>query len=352
MAIQYSYNQVITKTIVAFGTLFNNIYIRHKTDDEETYSFQKVPLAYAPIQQFLARLEQKPDPMERVALTLPRMAFELGNISYDASRKSSSIQSFKALSVPGNNPLNVFMPVPYDLTFELSIFTKLNDDMFQILEQILPIFKPEYTLTVNLVETIGEKKDIPIVIQAVSKLQDNYEGDFTDRRFIRCDLTFLAKVYFYGPLPNINDSNNYIKRVQVDYYTSTDRKIASRERRFVVTPRAVKDYDQDATTVLSQDITQNMTVFRVDNSSGLQENMYIQINNENMYIKSIDNNILTVTRGLDTTPIENHNEGDAVNVINYLDDELIIPGEEFEFNEEWFDFGDGKNYSPSQGIDV
>lgn len=352
MAPKHYYHQIIKKTTAAFGTVFNNIYVRHKTENDDTFSYQKVQLAYGPIQQFLARLEQKPDPMNRVAITLPRMAFEVGNLSYDAERKTASIQSFNALQKPLNTPVSVFMPVPYNITFKLSIATKLMDDMLQILEQILPFFKPEYTLTVNLIDSINEKKDIPLILQSDVRIDDNYEGDFTDRRFLQCDLTFVAKIHLFGALPETDETPNYIKKVQVDYYTTTQTKIASRERRYTATPRAVKDYNEDETTTLEQDIDEYVTKFTVTNASLFSPNTYIEIGGENMYITDIDNGVFTVIRGKDKTIPTKHFEGDFINVINSQDDELIIPGDNFDFNEETFDFGDGKIFSPNKGVDV
>lgn len=348
----FTYYEIIKKTSAAFGTLFNNMYIRHKDGNGEDYSYQKVPLGYGPMQQFLARLEQKPDPRNRVAITLPRMSFEISNINYDPSRKSSSIQTFKALTTSGNRPVNVFMPVPYNLTYELSIATKLNDDMFQIIEQILPMFKPEHTLTVNLIDTIGEKRDIPIVFQGITPLRDNYEGDFTDRRFIECTLTFLVKLYLFGPIPNVDEGGKIIKKVQVDYYTDTNKVNSSRQLRYLATPRAIKDYNNDETTTISMPINETVTEFSVSDATSLIQNGYIRINDENMLIKSIFEDTITVLRGQDNTIASKHEEGDAINVINSQDDDLIIPGDSFDFDEERFDFGDGKIYSPSKGTDV
>ena len=112
----YSYHEIIRKTIISFGTLFNNILIKHEEQDGTDYSLIKVPIAYGPIQKFLARLEQKPDLRKRVALTLPRMSFELSSINYDASRKVSTVQTFKALNSENQNKaVKVYMPVPYNL---------------------------------------------------------------------------------------------------------------------------------------------------------------------------------------------------------------------------------------------
>ena len=152
----YFYHQNIRKTIVAFGNLFNNLYIKHEDGDGNDYSDVRVPLAYGPTQKFLARLEQQADLNKPVAITLPRMSFEMNSIKYDPARKSGISQSFK--SSDGNNIKKVFMPVPYNIGFELNIMAKLNEDVLQIIEQILPFFQPAFSVTVDMVDIIGEKK--------------------------------------------------------------------------------------------------------------------------------------------------------------------------------------------------
>jgi hypothetical protein len=347
----FYYHEIIRRTCAAFGTLFNNVYIRHQDGEGEDFSYIKVPIRYAPIQQFLARIEEKPEFRNRVAVTLPRMAFQIGKLSYDSSRKSSTLQRFNTTVGPNHTPTQVYMPVPYNLPIELNIATKYNDDMFQIVEQILPLFRPEFNLTVNLSSTLGEKKDIPLVLQDISPFQDNFEGNFEDRRFITATLTFIAKLYFFGPI-DADGNGNIIKKVQVDYYSDTNKVNASRERRYVVTPRATKDYNNDNTTTISQNITSKVTEFTVSDAVNLEVDEYIQINNESMRITSISGNTLTVIRGENNTTPQNHEEGDSIDVIDSLDNELIVPGDDFEFDEERFDFGDGLIYSPRLGGDV
>ena len=125
------------------------------------------------------------------------------------------------------------MPVPYNIGFELNILTKLNDDALQIVEQILPHFQPAFTLTVDLIDSIGEKRDIPIILDSVS-FKDDYEGDFSERRSLIYTLQFTAKTYLFGPIANTTDG--LIRKVQVDMYTSTDTTTAKREMRYTVTP--------------------------------------------------------------------------------------------------------------------
>jgi hypothetical protein len=226
----YHYHEIIRKTIIAFGTLFNDIHIKHK-DETKVISDMRVPLAYGPTQKFLARLEQQADLNKPVQITLPRMSFEMTSIDYDSSRKTGVTQTFRA--VDGNTMKKVFMPVPYNIGFELSILCKLNDDALQIVEQILPNFQPAFNLTVDLVESIGEKRDIPIVLNSVS-FQDDYEGDFSTRRALIYRLQFTAKTYLFGPIAD--NPEGLIRKVIVDNYADTDRTTAKREMRYTVVP--------------------------------------------------------------------------------------------------------------------
>jgi len=227
----YYYHEIIRKTIISFGTVFNDISIKHQNSSGEDYSELNIPLSYGPAQKFLARLEQQADLNKPVQTTLPRMSFEMNSVSYDPSRKAGVTQTFKASD--GTNLKKVYMPVPYNIGFELSIFTKLNDDALQIVEQILPYFQPAFTLTVDLVKSIGEKRDIPLILDNVA-FQDDYEGDFSTRRALIYTLNFTAKTYLFGPIAE--STSGLIKKVQTDLYTDTNTKTAKREMRYTATP--------------------------------------------------------------------------------------------------------------------
>jgi hypothetical protein len=350
MISNYFYHEILRKTIVSFGTLFNNIEIKHKDSEGDTFSIIKVPVSYGPVQKFLARLEQVPDLKKRVAITLPRMSFEMTGISYDSSRKVSTLQTFKSVNKDTNKLVKNYMPVPYNVNFELSIMSKLNEDALQIVEQILPYFQPQFTLSVDLVEELGEKKDIPIVFNSIN-MDDQYEGDFTTRRILLYTLNFTAKTYLFGPTTTSNEG--LIRKVQVDYYSDTNRnKNSSRELRYVANVRALKDYNEDQSAVLNQDVNQQITEFEVSDSSPFIVGSYIQIGEESMYIKSINDNKLLVTRGQNSTSISNHSEGDLINIIDESDDDLVEFGDDFGFSEYRYDLSDGKTYSPTKGDDV
>lgn len=231
----YYYHEIIRKTIIGFGTLFNDINIKHKNSSDAVISEMKVPLAYGPTQKFLAKLEQQADLNKPVQITLPRMSFEMTSVDYDSTRKTGVTQTFKA--VDGNsNMKKVFMPVPYNIGFELSILAKLNDDALQIVEQILPYFQPAFNITIDLVESIGEKRDIPVILNSVS-MQDDYEGDFSTRRALIYRLQFTAKTYLFGPVAD--NPEGLIRKVIVDNYADTNTQTAKREMRYTVVPDPV-----------------------------------------------------------------------------------------------------------------
>jgi hypothetical protein len=227
----YFYHEIIRKTVIAFGTLFNNIHIRHMNSSDVTISEIKVPLAYGPIQKFLARIEQQPELNKPIAMTLPRMAFEMTTIQYDPTRKSNITQSFKTLD--GTKLKKVYLPVPYNIGFQLNLMTKIQDDALQVVEQILPFFQPAFNLTVDFIDSIGEKRDIPIVLDSTS-FTDDYEGDFSTRRVLIYTFNFTAKTYLFGPIADTTDG--LIRKVQVDYYADTDTTTAKREMRYTVVP--------------------------------------------------------------------------------------------------------------------
>ena len=244
----YSYNEIFRKTVVAFGTLFNNIELRRSDE------VMKVPLAYGPKQKFLARLDQVPDPTnKRVSITLPRISFEINGINYDASRKVSPTQKIKVAKDTDENK-NVFMPVPYNLSFELAIISKNQEDGLQILEQILPFFQPHYNLSVKLLPSMSETKDVPVVLNSID-YEDDYEGDFQTRRAIIYTLQFTVKTYLYGP---VTDAKT-IKKVITDMYTDTNTTSAPREVRYTIQPDPITaDADDDfGFGIVDEDFTDN-----------------------------------------------------------------------------------------------
>ena len=222
--------------------MFNNIQIVRKDNNGTVTQIMKVPLAYGPKQKFLTRLDQDPALSAATAITLPRLGFEIGSLTYDTARKMNRVQKFKKVKSNNKNKLDTqFMPVPYNLDITLFAMAKNSDDALQIVEQILPFFQPDYTLTINDMADMGIKRDVPIVLNSIS-YEDNYQGDFETRRALIYTLDFTAKFYLYGPVT----SQGVIKTVQVDQYADLPDASPRREQRYKVTPKpASADADDD-----------------------------------------------------------------------------------------------------------
>ena len=236
------YHESIRKVIVSFGTMFNNINLIRKDNSGNISQSMKVPLAYGPREKFLVRLNEDADLTKQVAITLPRIGFEIQNLEYDPGRKLNRVQRFKKVKGANAKQLDAqYMPVPYNLSIELYVMAKQSDDALQIVEQILPYFQPDYTLTINDNVSMDSKRDVPIVLNSIS-YEDNYQGDFTTRRALIYTLSFTAKFYLYGPVT----SSKVIKTVQVDQYTDSEVNSPKREQRLTVTPNPTSaDADDD-----------------------------------------------------------------------------------------------------------
>ena len=206
----YFYHQTSRKMVVAFGTLFNTIEVRRTNSSDEVTEVVKIPLSYGPKDKMLARITSDPNLSSSVALTVPRMGFELTSMTYDSARKLNTIGRNVAKGTTGLK--KQYNPVPYNWDFSLYIYVKNAEDGTQILEQILPFFTPEFTVTMNLVSSMSEKRDIPLVLNSVTS-EDTYEGDYASRRSIIWTLSFLMKGFLY---PNVVDNAKVITDVTVD----------------------------------------------------------------------------------------------------------------------------------------
>ena len=200
------YLERIKKSVAIFGTLFNNIYIvRRKTDDTSGGQI-KVPISYAPKRSYLERIRENPnlDTDTKVAIKLPRMSFEITGFNYDQSRQLQKTNNFTQTGGSFNTRNKFFQFVPYQISFQLNIYAKSQDDAIQIVEQILPYFNPQYTLTIKPFSNFTDvKEDVPIALTGVA-FTDDYENALQSRRTIIYTLDFNMNVNFYGP---INDTN-------------------------------------------------------------------------------------------------------------------------------------------------
>ena len=196
------YHERIKKSVAVFGTLFNNIYIIRKDSSGNGISQVKVPLSFAPKNKFLERIRENPDldTDTKVAVKLPRMSFEITSINYDPQRQLQKTNSFQSGGTSASTRNRFYTYVPYTLNFSLSIYGKTLDDVYQVVEQVLPYFNPQYTVTVKPFDDYNDiTEDVPVALIGVS-FQDDFEGAVEARRTIIYTLDFSMNVNFYGPV--------------------------------------------------------------------------------------------------------------------------------------------------------
>jgi hypothetical protein len=206
----YFYHQTSRKMVVAFGSLFNNIEVRRTDSSDAVTEVIKIPLSYGPKDKMLVRISQDPSLNPKVALTVPRMGFELTSMTYDGARKLNTMGRNVKKGTTGLK--KQYNPVPYNWDFSLYVFVKNAEDGTQILEQILPFFTPDFTVTMTLISGMTVKMDIPLVLNSVTS-EDSYEGDFASRRSIIWTLSFLMKGFLY---PSVTDNAKIITSSVVD----------------------------------------------------------------------------------------------------------------------------------------
>ena len=216
------YHKRVRTAVSVFGSMFNNLYVLRQNSAGEVISQVKVPLSYAPKRNFLERLQQmtnQEDAERRVAMKLPRMSFEITQLAYDAQRQLPKVNRFeKEYADDTNKRYKMYTATPYDVTFQLSIYAKSQDDALQVVEQILPYFTPQYTITVKPFSDLPDiKEDVPIVLDGVS-FEDTYDGAIEQRRTIVYNLDFTMKINFYGP----KDEYGIIREVNNNLYIMGD----------------------------------------------------------------------------------------------------------------------------------
>mgnify|MGYP001175144802 CR=1 FL=1 len=247
------YNEGIRRLTIGFGQLFNNVIVQNKSSTGAVTKRYRVPLAYAPKEKFLVRLDEQANLNNReFAITLPRMGFEMTGLAYDPTRKINKMQKFRQVKTGEEGKVLNYnnTPVPYNVSDTLNTFTATAENGLIIVEQILPFFQPDFTVTINMVPDLNIKRDVPIILNDVS-YQDTYDGNFTTRRAVIYTLNFTAKTYLFGPMQN----QKVIKKVQDDLYTDTNTGAdKTREERIIITPNpttADADDDFGFTTTIS-----------------------------------------------------------------------------------------------------
>ncbi len=213
------YNRTIRKVVVAFGTMFNDIQlIRYTKDGLTAKEVQKVPLSYGAKEKYLTRITSDPTLTKSINTVVPRMSFDLTGMSYDPTRKQ--VSTLKNFGFSSGAFASQYAPVPYNFDFSLSIYVRNTEDGTQILEQILPFFTPDFTVTVDFIGDMDQKYDMPILLNSVSPEVD-YEGDMMNTRLIIWNLQFTAKGYIWPPVSKGTGAQNVIEQANVNFYSDS-----------------------------------------------------------------------------------------------------------------------------------
>jgi hypothetical protein len=197
------YNRTIRKVVVAFGTMFNDIVlVRYNKAGTTEYERTRVPLSYGAKEKYLTRLTSDPTLTKSINVYVPRISFDMVGLSYDSTRKFNTINRNFGVNSDTGVVSAQYAPIPYNFEFDLSIYVRNQEDGTQILEQILPFFTPDFTVTVDLVPKVGRKYDMPVTLNSVTPEID-YEGDFSTTRLIIWTLNFTVKGYIFPPVSNV-----------------------------------------------------------------------------------------------------------------------------------------------------
>jgi hypothetical protein len=198
---QVFYHGSIRNTIVAFGTLFSNIYIDRKAEgsvEGTTIQRLQIPISYAPKEKWIVRIDSDPNLNQHTYTTLPRMSFEINAFNYDATRKTNRNNTITCAKSDGTIT-RTYAPVPYNIDINLYVLTKTQEDGMQIIEQILPYFAPEFTMSIKMLAESNVITDVPIILNSLD-INDEYDGDFQTRRFVTHTLGFTLKTWMFGPV--------------------------------------------------------------------------------------------------------------------------------------------------------
>ena len=324
------YNRTIRKIVVAFGTLFNDLQIvRYSRDGNTAYERFKVPLSYGPKEKYVTRLASDPDLLKNFGAVIPRISFNLESIEYDASRKQMTMN--RNFTVTDNNMYYQYAPIPYNFEFSLSIYVRNTEDGTQLIEQILPFFTPDFTVTVDLVKEMDQKYDLPIILNSVTPEID-YEGDMISTRLIIWNLSFTVKSFIFPPVKDAREGG-LITKANTNIYI--DSRARDSQKVYVDFANGNGVFTTGETIrVQNKPITGTVTYFS-NNSTGtlIVENMTDFLEEDYVITGDYSGAEYTIDT-VDLTPIK------AVAIVTTPDPIDATPDDVFGFNEtitEWPD---------------
>ena len=292
------YNRTIRKVVVAFGSMFNDILLtRYSKDGLTAYEITKVPLSYGAKEKYLVRLQSDPNLTKSIATTVPRMSFDLVGMSYDTTRKQqTTLQNF---GMSSGSFRSQYVPIPYNFDFNLSIYVRNTEDGTQILEQILPFFTPDFTVTIDFIKEMDQVYDMPVILNSVNPEVD-YEGDFMNTRLIIWNLTFTAKGYIWPPV-SANSSSKYITSANANIYTDSTNLDAQKVYVNMATGFGVYTTGEDV-KVEARGVTGKVLYFsNTADGTLVLTNLNKKVQANDKVTGAYSNSTFTVTR-IDTSP--------------------------------------------------
>lgn len=290
---KHFYNKQIRKIAIAFASLFNTIDVQRYSGDSVLHQ-ERVPIIYSNKAKFIQRIAQDLNEDNKIAIKLPRIAFEINGFAYSPERKTSSKRKLQFIDNTQNKGWS-YNAVPYDLDFTMTIVSKSQGEAHQIVEQIIPFFTPDYTISVKMLDDIEQSVDIPISLVSVAP-DDSYDGPFEDGRVITWTLNFVAKAYFFGPVRRStgpSGSDNRIKAVIVNYYDFDTNTL--------ITTDGVYDNNGTIDTIFDYDGNPNIDILNQDNTqtpSPVQSTLTInkgEVFDSNIVLLDNDDNPLDLT---------------------------------------------------------
>ncbi len=324
---RHFYNRTIRKIVVAFGTLFNDLEIvRYSKDGSTEYERLKVPLSYGPKEKYITRLASDPDLLRSFGVVLPRISFNMEGITYDSSRKQVSLT--RNFSFGGNGITSQYVPLPYNFDFTMSIYVRNTEDGTQIIEQILPFFTPDFTVTVDLIKDLDQKYDMPIILNSVTPEID-YEGDMISTRMIIWNLNFTVKSFIFPPV--ISPNTGLIRRANTNIYTDTRKLDAQKVFVDFATGNGVFTTGETI-RVSNKPVTGKVTYFSNNSTGVLIVEELTELLEENDIIRGDYSNALFSVDSVDLSPVKAFAVVTEPNPIN------AQPDDEYGFTEtitEW-----------------
>jgi len=300
----YFYNETIRRSVSIFGTLFNNIKVKKTKSDGTVLTEQLVPISYGPKQKFLQRLAEEPNLTDgnRTQISLPRMAFQVTGFEYDQARQQNKLIRHAKTTLESNGEDRKFQynPAPYNLNFTLSVLAKNMSDALQITEQILPYFQPEYTVTMKMIDSMSDVRDVPIILNSVS-MDDQFEGTFEERRVIEFNLEFTMKLYFFGPVYTGDVITNVIEREYINDSVSGQFTTSQINESGLV--KEVKHYEP-AFSAVSNAVSNSTTVTfptAINSSISVGDEVFYTGNTPNPTISSIASDKLSIVLSANVT---------------------------------------------------